>query len=539
MTFPQAYYDFVYYYAPWYYVLSALITGDATAGQKEVTVTNGALFLAGMPVEIKDSAHSEWNTVDSVLVNVVTMTTNLAYTYYVAKDGAVDHPDIAYGKGTFPAAFAIEFFYDYYGTLSAGALKTTVLAKIQSLADWLITQQCVNVALKAYGGFVNSEGSDEYWSIDAGRAIPALLKAYSLTGDADHLASAILAGRTFLFNMQNEPTVLALQDTYYGGFATYVDSSDVWVVSMSVENLYCLIGLKMLNDTYDVANAATYTLMMSDARDFLVEGLNDIWMWFDPLPSGDGEWHRIGLTESEVYDDVISFALLGLYDYEGFSTTVQHIYDYVNAIKQTGSYPAYWPAVCWPGYIDVVSRFPACEYYDAISIGILASLRKDWDPPSYALSCLIVDMYPEEFLYWGPVFGTFAPVTPQKANASVTWIGRMLLNYVAPLTEFTKALEGYGEVVELFSIQEAVQSVTYSDPLEIKAFMQPARAEEVIIEAGYIIEDYLNGFTFIPVRHHDKIRRKGDDYEVQSVQLQVKANVPYFYQLSLRRLMAT
>jgi hypothetical protein len=106
-TVPDAYYEFVMHYAPWFYVVTTAMAADPPAGQKNVTVTDGTKFSAGMQVEIKDSAHSEWNEVDSIAGNVVTMKNNLAYTYYVAKGGTVDHGDKDFGKGAFAAAFAI------------------------------------------------------------------------------------------------------------------------------------------------------------------------------------------------------------------------------------------------------------------------------------------------------------------------------------------------------------------------------------------------------------------------------------------------
>ncbi len=101
---PQAYHDFCYYYAPWLYITSATLTGNAAAGQKDIAVPDGTAFQANMPVEIKDNVHSEWNEVDSVLVNVVTLKTNLSHTYYTAKGAVAEHPDLAFGKTCFQAA---------------------------------------------------------------------------------------------------------------------------------------------------------------------------------------------------------------------------------------------------------------------------------------------------------------------------------------------------------------------------------------------------------------------------------------------------
>jgi len=538
-TVPDAYYQFVMHYAPWFYVITTAMAADPPAGQKNVTVTDGSKFSVGMQVEIKDSAHSEWNEVDSVAGDVVTMKNNLAYTYYVAKGGTVDHGDLSFGKGAFPAAFAIEFLYEAYSTTQFSPSQTEIRSKIVELADWLLTQQCIDPAKKAYGGFKSSESSTAYWAVDAGRVIPALLKAYVLVGTSGYLDAAKLAGYTFLYTMQHEPGNLGIHDKYYGGFANSVTISDTWDTVMSIENLYCFIGLKMLADSYDVANASRYNGMMLDAAAFLRVGFEQLYLYYAPPPSGSGIWYRVGLNDTEVYDDPVSFALLGLYTYEGWSFTCQRVYSFVQAIRASGQYPAYWPEVCWPGYIDVITRFPACAYYDAITTGILWKIRRERDPPSFKLAYDVVNKYSDEFLFWGPIFEDFSPITPQKAMANVTWLARMFLNYVEPLTRFTQILNSKGEAVLLYPVRQAVETVSYGDALDVLAVVSPVRAEEVVLEAGYFLNDYLAFYTFVPVRNHDKIRRKGEDYEIQSLQPFTYENQPIYFKSVARRLLAT
>ena len=188
--------------------------------------------------------------------------------------------------------------------------------------------------------------------------------------------------------MQHQPSGLGIHDRYYGGFPNYVSLSDAWDSVMGVETLYCLIGLKMLADTYDTANASRYNGMMADLVGFLRDGFEQLHLYYQPPPSGLGVWYRVGINDTEVYDDPVSYALLGLYNYEGWSASCQRVYSFVQSIRASGQHPAYWPEVCWPGYIDVLTRFPACPYYDAVTIGILWKVRKERDPPSFKL-CLL------------------------------------------------------------------------------------------------------------------------------------------------------
>jgi len=516
-TVPQGYYDFIVHYAPYFYVIPTLLTADATAGQKNVTVVDGTKFQSGYPVQVSDDAHSEWNTVSSVNGNAVMMQNNLANTYYVAKEGKVEGPDPAYGRGVFPAAFAIDFLYQAYDATQFVGNQGDILARVQALADFILTQQCTNPAMKAYGGFTNSESSTDYWSIDAGRCIPALLEAYTLTGTATYLSAAVLAGFTFLGNMQVLPSVLGVQ--YYGGFARLVDVGDNCTAIMDVENLYCLIGLQMLAQTYDVAHASTYNTMMSDLVGFLRSGFEQLYLWFDPEPLGDGNWHRVGLGETQVYDDPMSFAMLGLYAFEGWNGTCQQVYSFLQSIRPSAQYPAYNPAICWPGYIDVIGRFPACAYYDAVTSGVLWKIRAVHDKPSLALSMQVISKYQDEFLFWGQVFTDYSQIMLQKAMANVTWLAELFLNYQDPATDMTHALDLSGENLLLYSVQEAADQVAWSEGLSLKGLVTMGAASEIVIEPGYITEDHITVYSFLPVRVHDKIRRRGVDYEILTVQV--------------------
>jgi len=48
----------------------------------------------------------------------------------------------------------------------------------------------------------------------------------------------------------------------------------------------------------------------------------------------------------------------------------------------------------------------------------------------------------------------------------------------------------------------------------IKAVVQPARVEEVPLEAGYTIEDYIRIFVTADIQHRDKITYRNVEYEV-------------------------
>jgi len=434
------------------------------------------------------------------------------YAYVVPESG----PDLTWGRTVSSAAFAIDFLYEAYYHQQFENQKTQVYNKVASLADWLLTQQCTDPARLAYGGFKSTETSTSYYSVNAARVIPALIKAYKLTGTAGYLDAAKLAGSTFLYNMQHPPTP-TVHDKYYGGFARAVTIADAWLPEIDIENLYGLIGLKMLID-YDQDNKSRYETMMSDAVAFLRYGFENLYLEYRPLPSGDGKWHRVGLNENEIYDDPFAYALLGLYDYGGWSPTVQRVYNFVNSIRASAQHPAYNPAICWAGYIDVVTRFPACDYYDAVTAGILWKIRKNHDKLSLDFSVKIIDKHQDEFMFWSVKHSDYGSVENKQALATVSWLALLLLNHEPAITRFTQILGSKGESVTLHPIREAADRVSYGEGVDIKAIVSPARVEEVLIEPGYIVNDYLTIHVFAPIRHHDKIRRKGVDYEVLDVQ---------------------
>jgi len=442
------------------------------------------------------------------------------YFYYIPGSGV----DTESGRGVAAAAFAIDFLYEAYQDSQFESQKTDIYNKIVALGDWILTQQCTNNTKDAYGGFKSNETSTFYYSIDACRVIPSLLKAYELTNDADYLDAAVLAGKTFLKTMQDKQA--------YGGFARFVDISDVWDLKLDVECLYGLIGLKMLC-SYDSDNKSQYETMMETAVSFLREGFEKLWLYYDP---SDSSWHRVGLSENEIYDDPFAYALIGLYNYEVWSLSCEKVYELINTIPASADYPGYNSSICWAGYIDVVKRKSACDYYDAVTSGILHDIRAVKDKPGLELSVQIVNLYYQEFMFWGVKFFDWSYVENKQSIITVSWLGLLLLRYKAVRTLFTPVLNAGGENVTLFSIVEAGETVSYSEGITIKAVVRLALPDEVVIEPGFMVTDFVKVYTLIPIRHHDKIMRNGVDYEVGSPQVFRFKGGPQYYAALCRRL---
>ena len=449
---------------------------------------------------------------------------NAPYFYYIPGSG----PDTSWGRGAAPAAFAIDFLYEAHQEKRLENKKTDIYDKIVSLADFILTQQCTDDTKKAYGGFRSNETSDYYYSVDACRVIPALLEAYELTRTVDYLNAAKLAGATFLKTMQDKQT--------QGGFARAVTVVDEWLLQMDIECLYGLIGLKMLAEKHDAANATQYETMMSKALGFLREGFENLWLHYDPA---DSKWHRVGLTENEIQDDPLAYALLGLYAYEGWSLSCEKVYEFINTVPASADFPGYNPNICWAGYIDVLKRKAASDYYDCVTSGILHDIRAAKDKPSLELSVQTVNAHHQQFMFWGAKFNDYSCVENKQSIITVSWVGLLLLRYTPVRTPFTAILEGFGENVTLQSVLQSSETLSYGESINMKAFVRLTMPEELVIEPGYAVTDFLMVYTLIPIRHHDKLRRHGVDYEVGPVQLFRFRGEPLYYRALCRRLISS
>lgn len=434
------------------------------------------------------------------------------YFYYLPESGIVD-PE--WGRGPAPASFAIQFLNEAYCAKEFENEKTAIQAKIVELADYLLTIQCVEDAKLAYGGFKSRDDSDYYYSIDAMRAIPALLIAYDLTGNQNYFDAAKLAGGTFLYNMQHKPSLLGVHDQYYGGFAQAVTLSEAWLVDMYVADLYGTIALQQL---FTRIGEAKYQTMINDSLNFYRSGFENLYLKYSPRPYGDGNWHRTGAQDNLIYDDDFGYALQGLFSYECWSETVKKVYETINTISRCIEYPSYNPQVCWAGYVDVVNRKPACEYYDCVTAGILFEIRNFYDLLALDQSAKAILVYADNFMFWGVKFGDYTPVENKKSTVTVAWLAHLLIKY-SPLTSvFTRILQVYGRRIMLLSRRETNGTAGYSEAATITAIVNPAQASEMFIQPGYASSDVVRIYTVSNIAHRDKIVFDGEEYEVGPVE---------------------
>ena len=70
----------------------------------------------------------------------------------------------------------------------------------------------------------------------------------------------------------------------------------------------------------------------------------------------------------------------------------------------------------------------------------------------------------------------------------------------------------------------------------IKAIVQPARVEEIIVEAGHTVEDYLRLFTTADIKHGDQITYRGERYEALTPEAYYFRGQLEYYTASCRKM---
>ena len=120
--------------------------------------------------------------------------------------------------------------------------------------------------------------------------------------------------------------------------------------------------------------------------------------------------------------------------------------------------------------------------------------------------------------------------------ANVTWLARFFLSYQEPQTAMSSIISLSGENLQLYPVQEAADSVSYGDSLSFIGVVATGAAGEIMLEPGYLLQDFITVYSLLPIRVRDKIRRLGVDYEANTVQAFDANGDPQYYKTACRRL---
>jgi hypothetical protein len=106
------------------------------------------------------------------------------------------------------------------------------------------------------------------------------------------------------------------------------------------------------------------------------------------------------------------------------------------------------------------------------------------------------------------------------------------------MTRFVQILRSRAENLTLYPIRQSVDTVSYGEQLDFKAIVAPTRIDNILLEPGYMISDYIILYTFTPLRSHDKVHRRGLYYEVESIQSFDFQNETAYLRVVCRRMIA-
>jgi hypothetical protein len=140
-------------------------------------------------------------------------------------------------------------------------------------------------------------------------------------------------------------------------------------------------------------------------------------------------------------------------------------------------------------------------------------------------------------MYWGPLFTDYSPVENKKSVVTVSWLGRYLLQYFPVSNKFTQILNAHGETVTYYPVIPG-ETESYAEGIQIKAIVNPTKSTEILLEPGYVIDDYVTFYVFAPLKHHDKLVHKSISYVVLGVQDYRFQNDVLYLKASCRRLIS-
>lgn len=320
-------------------------------------------------------------------------------------------------------ALSLKFF-----SLYALADKGDMTPKVRQLAGYIMALQYLDPDTARYGGFREASNSGTTGSFSTGLALEGLLTAYKVTGDANYLASAVLAG-DYLKMMAapnaryaelygETPIPAEPENAAFAGFCDTVSATDIIAITSTTWDLVAVNPLYALAEvTGDTTYADTADAALEWMKTGVLEG-RDYFALKNTSPSAhvsvdwpnssshdyaDGAWHRLGdvANTGTVGTDQVEYGLMALYDAGYDLEELQTAYEFYRGLAHAdaGSTPfgdAYDGAICFPGYFRLDSPVYGGGdrafggYYDVQGAGTLLRWKFDQYPTDYNASLPMV-----------------------------------------------------------------------------------------------------------------------------------------------------
>jgi hypothetical protein len=275
-------------------------------------------------------------------------------------------------------------------------------AKLAFLSDWVVRLQEKRTETPWYGGVPSTPdlpgvAARYFYSIDAALCGQAMFAAYEATQQSKYLVSAIRFA-DFLVAMHVGLSV-NVPKASPAGFCEFVvaGSTPAWNCDTYVKSL---LALPVLAQAALVSHQDRYARVASEARAFLVPGLEGAWEYATHDVARHCRkrpcrvtWRRIAGPHNEpdwfVYGDTLAYGIRGLFDYEGPSVTVRALYgEFSTYYGQATSTGAYDGRIAFAGYMRPGIRAPdeASAYYDLVTLGILHKVRQVIAPADFLIA---------------------------------------------------------------------------------------------------------------------------------------------------------
>ena len=317
-----------------------------------------------------------------------------------------DEHDIDENSGRFlrksgSTCHSIRFLCKYHEAVSQDK---DVFDKITNLSDFILSMQYTeNPNEGHYGAFIKNEGDTDgyHYATNASHCAEALLLAYQTTKQVKYKTASIIAA-DFLIRMQH-PTLGGIYE-YYNASSSHPMKNRISTKLLMALPLFKMIYEETGEEKYNRAGIA----LRSSILTYGLENGYEYYLfdWPEESRAGDNLWHRdkSGGEERYMYGDSASFAVRGIYEYEGHSEWLESVYEFYNSFTGGENAPDYNPDICWAGYlspeIKTINR-TGTGYYDMINIGILMPYRMQFDVEAYELSRQMMFDNPEAAMFWG------------------------------------------------------------------------------------------------------------------------------------------
>lgn len=365
-------------------ILAALLGCQPSSGAGEKTAP-------GHPDRADlDASHAPSGRIDPALARRA-RDLLVAHAPFKQVDLVRSRPDLSIGRTPAAACDAILFLLDW---LRVSPGDDRARRKADELIAWVTGLQRAARATIGFAGVPStpdlpSPRDSFFYAIDAAICGDAMLAVALSTARLDAFEAATGFG-DFLLMMAGEHGARSAKAGLQGAaaFCEHATPAGAGLELNCDAYLKNAISLGFLRRLAALSGDGRYAASAAAARAFFVEGLEGAWEYAEaPSPCRKSPcsrvWRRIQGSHGErdvfVYGDTLAYGLRGLFEHEGASRTVRHLYWRLTGFRGRGSATsAFDGRIALAGYLMPATwePDPRSAYYDLVTIGILGPVRR-------------------------------------------------------------------------------------------------------------------------------------------------------------------